>query len=151
MADGPLAGLLARAVVVIDKAGRVVYTELVPEIAEEPDYDAAVEARESLLLTDLNRYDHDTTEWFLNSARPDSNRAEVVNPWPGNWWRLRSRTKAAWRTTCSRARRVTDVLMICETWSDAKALAAHEQASHFTTLVPRLHQLGEMKLEKFIF
>ena len=44
-----------------------------------------------------------------------------------------------------------DVLMIRETWSDAKALAAHEQASHFTTLVPRLHQLGEMKLEKFIF
>ena len=44
-----------------------------------------------------------------------------------------------------------DVLMICETWSDAKALAAHEQAAHFTTLVPRLHQLGEMKLEKFIF
>ena len=44
-----------------------------------------------------------------------------------------------------------DVLMICETWSDAKALTAHEQASHFTTLVPRLHQLGEMKLEKFVF
>ena len=40
----PLAGLLARAVVVIDKAGRVVYTELVPEITEEPDYDKAVEA-----------------------------------------------------------------------------------------------------------
>ena len=38
-----------------------------------------------------------------------------------------------------------DVLMICETWSDAKALAAHEQASHFTTLVPRLHQLGETR------
>lgn len=33
----------------------------------------------------------------------------------------------------------------------AKALAAHEQAAHFTTLVPRLHQLGEMKLEKFVF
>ena len=44
MADGPLAGLLARAVVVIDKAGKVVYTQLVPEITEEPDYDAAVEA-----------------------------------------------------------------------------------------------------------
>lgn len=44
MADGPLAGLLARAVVVIDKVGRVVYTELVPEITEEPDYDKAVEA-----------------------------------------------------------------------------------------------------------
>ena len=39
-----MADLLARAVVVIDKAGRVVYTELVPEITEEPDYDKAVEA-----------------------------------------------------------------------------------------------------------
>ena len=44
-----------------------------------------------------------------------------------------------------------DVLMICETWSNAKALAAHEQAPHFTTLVPRIHQLGEMKAEKFVF
>ncbi|HJC26937.1 putative quinol monooxygenase [uncultured Alistipes sp.] len=44
-----------------------------------------------------------------------------------------------------------DVLMICETWSDAKALAAHEQAAHFTTLVPRIQQLGEMKIEKFVF
>ena len=44
MADGPLAGLLARAVGAIDKAGRGVYTELVPEITEEPDYDKAVEA-----------------------------------------------------------------------------------------------------------
>ena len=34
---------------------------------------------------------------------------------------------------------------------DAKALAAHEQAAHFTTLVPRIHQLGEMKIEKFVF
>lgn len=45
----------------------------------------------------------------------------------------------------------SDVLMICETWSDAKALAAHEAAPHFTTLVPRMGQLGEMKLEKFVF
>ena len=44
-----------------------------------------------------------------------------------------------------------DVLMICETWSDAKALAAHEATAHFTTLVPRLGQLGELKLEKFLF
>lgn len=44
MADGPLAGLLARAVVVIDPEGRVAYAQLVPEIAEEPDYDRAVEA-----------------------------------------------------------------------------------------------------------
>ena len=44
LADGPLAGLLARAVVVIDEAGKVTYTELVPEIAQEPDYDAALAA-----------------------------------------------------------------------------------------------------------
>ena len=44
-----------------------------------------------------------------------------------------------------------DVLMICETWSDAKALAAHEATAHFTTLVPRLDELGELKLEKFVF
>lgn len=44
-----------------------------------------------------------------------------------------------------------DVLLICETWSDSKALAAHEQASHFTTLVPRMQQLGELKIEKFLF
>lgn len=43
------------------------------------------------------------------------------------------------------------VLMICETWRDAASLAAHEKASHFTTLVPRMGQLGELKLEKFIF
>jgi thiol peroxidase len=42
--DGPMAGLLARAVVVIGANGDVVYSELVPEIAQEPDYDAAVAA-----------------------------------------------------------------------------------------------------------
>jgi len=42
--DGPLAGLLARAVVVIGKDGAVKYTQLVPEIAEEPNYDAAIAA-----------------------------------------------------------------------------------------------------------
>ncbi|MBF0270712.1 MAG: thiol peroxidase [Magnetococcales bacterium] len=44
MVDGPLAGLLARAVVVIDGAGQVVYTQQVPEIVEEPDYDQALAA-----------------------------------------------------------------------------------------------------------
>ncbi len=44
MADGPMAGLLARSVVVVDEGGKVVYTELVPEITQEPDYDAAVQA-----------------------------------------------------------------------------------------------------------
>lgn len=42
--DGPLAGLLSRAVVVLDASDRVVYTEQVPEIAQEPDYDKALEA-----------------------------------------------------------------------------------------------------------
>ncbi len=39
---GPLAGLLARAVVVLDESGKVLYTELVPEITQEPDYDQAL-------------------------------------------------------------------------------------------------------------
>jgi thioredoxin-dependent peroxiredoxin len=42
--DGPMAGLLARAIVVIGADGNVAYTELVPEIAEEPNYDAALAA-----------------------------------------------------------------------------------------------------------
>ena len=42
--DGPMAGLLARAVVVVGANGDVLYTELVPEIAQEPDYDAALAA-----------------------------------------------------------------------------------------------------------
>lgn len=44
MVDGPLRGLLARAVVVLDEEGKVLYTELVPEITQEPDYDAALAA-----------------------------------------------------------------------------------------------------------
>ena len=42
MLDGPLAGLLARAIVVIDESSKVIYTELVREITEEPDYDKAL-------------------------------------------------------------------------------------------------------------
>jgi thiol peroxidase len=44
MAEGRLEGLLARAVVVLDEQGTVIYEELVPEIAQEPDYDAAIAA-----------------------------------------------------------------------------------------------------------
>jgi len=44
MADGRLGGLLARAVVVIDESGTVIHQELVPEIAQEPDYERAVAA-----------------------------------------------------------------------------------------------------------
>lgn len=44
IADGPLAGLMSRAVLVLDKANRVVHAELVPDIAHEPDYAAALAA-----------------------------------------------------------------------------------------------------------
>ena len=40
--DGPLAGLLSRAVVLVDEDGKVIYTEQVPEITQEPDYEAAL-------------------------------------------------------------------------------------------------------------
>lgn len=42
--DGPLAGVTARAVVVLDANDKVVYGEMVPEIAHEPDYDKALKA-----------------------------------------------------------------------------------------------------------
>ena len=41
MADGPLAGLHSRAVVIADETGNVLYTEQVGEVSEEPDYEAA--------------------------------------------------------------------------------------------------------------
>ena len=44
MTDGPMRGLLARSVVVTDESGKVIHSQLVPEIVEEPDYDAAVAA-----------------------------------------------------------------------------------------------------------
>ena len=42
--DGPLEGLLARSVVILDENGNVVYTELVPEITQEPNYEKAISA-----------------------------------------------------------------------------------------------------------
>lgn len=44
MTDGPLKGLAARAVVVVDENNKVLYSELVPEIKQEPNYDAALAA-----------------------------------------------------------------------------------------------------------
>jgi thiol peroxidase len=46
--DGPLAGLLSRAVVVLDRDGKVVYTQQVPEIAQEPDYGPVLKAVRAL-------------------------------------------------------------------------------------------------------
>jgi len=42
VADGPIRGLNSRSIIIIDENGKVVYTEQVPEIAQEPDYDAAL-------------------------------------------------------------------------------------------------------------
>ncbi|MDE1941936.1 MAG: thiol peroxidase [Betaproteobacteria bacterium] len=42
--DGPLRGLTARAVVVLDENNRVLHSQLVPEIKQEPDYEAALAA-----------------------------------------------------------------------------------------------------------
>ena len=46
LVDGPLAGLCARAVVVLDANDRVIYTQLVDEVSSEPDYVPALEALE---------------------------------------------------------------------------------------------------------
>ena len=44
ISTGPLQGLLSRAVVIVDANGQICYTEQVPEIAQEPDYVAALDA-----------------------------------------------------------------------------------------------------------
>lgn len=44
LAEGPLAGLFARAVVVLDENGKVIHSQLVPEITTEPDYESALAA-----------------------------------------------------------------------------------------------------------
>jgi thiol peroxidase len=41
--DGPLAGLESRAVIVLDEQGKVIYTQQVPEIDDEPNYQAAID------------------------------------------------------------------------------------------------------------
>lgn len=47
LADGPLAGILARVIFVIGKDGKVAYKQVVPEITSEPNYDEALEAAKS--------------------------------------------------------------------------------------------------------
>lgn len=47
--DGPMAGLLSRAVVVLDRNDKVAYTQQVPEIAQEPDYGSALAAAKMAL------------------------------------------------------------------------------------------------------
>lgn len=47
MIDGPLAGILSRAVLVLDQNNRVIHAQQVPEIAQEPDYESALAALRS--------------------------------------------------------------------------------------------------------
>ena len=42
MTDGPLKGLLARGVIIVDETGKVIYEELVSEVVNEPNYEAAL-------------------------------------------------------------------------------------------------------------
>lgn len=44
-----------------------------------------------------------------------------------------------------------DVFMICETWTDESTLDIHSKTTHFTTLVPKIQELGTMKIEQFTF
>jgi thiol peroxidase len=62
--DGPLAGLLARAVLVLDESGKVIHSELVPEIGNEPDYEKALEA-----LKNAASVDACTTSFTAEHAR----------------------------------------------------------------------------------
>lgn len=43
------------------------------------------------------------------------------------------------------------VFLICETWADENALAAHKQTPHYIELAGKLHRMTEMKAEKFTF
>lgn len=49
--EGPMSGLLARAVVIISPTGKIAYSELVPEITQEPDYESALAALKKLTKT----------------------------------------------------------------------------------------------------
>jgi len=67
MTDGPLAGLLARAVLVLDESGKVIYSQLVSEVGQEPDYDSAMEA-----LKNIPAVDSCTTSFTAEHARGES-------------------------------------------------------------------------------
>jgi thiol peroxidase len=49
LADGPLAGVLARVIFVIGKDGKVAYKQVVPEITQEPNYEEAIEAAKAAI------------------------------------------------------------------------------------------------------
>ena len=45
----------------------------------------------------------------------------------------------------------SDILLICETWSNESSLKAHEATEPFTRLLGKIQELGKVKLEKFNF
>lgn len=75
--DGPLAGLMARAVIVIDGQGQVVYTQLVEEISEEPDYETALAclANESVLQSCTASFTAEHSRGFSDDGPCDDGRA----------------------------------------------------------------------------
>jgi len=62
--DGPMAGLLARAVVVLDESGKIIYSELISEVAQEPNYEKAME-----VLKNAASVDACTTSFTAEHAR----------------------------------------------------------------------------------
>ena len=90
IADGPFAGLLARAVVVIGADGNVAYSELVPEIAQEPNYDAALAALSDRLSwrrgTRLFHYPRRYAIWLrlpadVSQIQPGQGQADEHHPY----------------------------------------------------------------------
>ena len=66
LVDGPTAGLLARAVVVLDEAGKVIHSEQVSDIVNEPDYAKALD-----VLKNAAGVDACTTSLTAEHARTD--------------------------------------------------------------------------------
>lgn len=62
--DGPMSGLLARAVVVLDESGKIIYSELFSEVAQEPNYEKAME-----VLKNAASVDACTTSFTAEHAR----------------------------------------------------------------------------------
>jgi thiol peroxidase len=70
--DGQMAGLLARALIVIDEDGRIMHTELVPEIGDEPDYDSALQILSSgTVEPDLSTQTRSETDQEVCNKAPE--------------------------------------------------------------------------------
>jgi thiol peroxidase len=70
MIDGPLKGLLARAVIVLNEEGKVIYTQLVDDIKNEPDYEAALSALKN------NRGGENSDEFCTSTSTAEHSRGD---------------------------------------------------------------------------